>query len=393
MKATRFASLITLTVAASLLTACGSSGGSTTSTASTGSGATSGSAAAGGSGVAEAKQIVQAAQNAPDWQGPTQPVDAAAAKGKSVYIINLTQQIPALAEWANTAQSELQNAGLKAEVCDGQGSPNGIITCFQQGIARRPAVIVALALDTTFIHNYIQQANAAGIKVITAQTGTPGIPSGTGAVGEVTFDYPQVGKLLGAYFAASSSCTGYPQIVTSTSSRQPSAAEVSGIQSEIARLCPQVKPLPVQNVLIPDWATKLPTLGRSLLAQNPNLRYIIPLYDGMTIYMVPAIEATGNKQVQVLSFNATPVVMKNELARQSPLTADVGGPNKWFGFALADQVLRAATGSAPVADEKVPLRLFTAENIKSINLNADESTWYGSVDFSCNYHKLWGLPC
>jgi hypothetical protein len=46
-----------------------------------------------------------------------------------------------------------------------------------------------------------------------------------------------------------------------------------------------------------------------------------------------------------------------------------------------------------VADEKVPLRLFTRDNINTIDVSKDEKTWYGTVDPVCEYHKLWGLPC
>ena len=35
--------------------------------------------------------------------------------------------------------------------------------------------------------------------------------------------------------------------------------------------------------------------------------------------------------------------------------------------------------------------LFTSANIGSINLNAQESTWYGKVDYVAAYKKLWGV--
>lgn len=376
-----------------LLAAC-SSGSSGTSGPSGSSGSPSGSSAASAPGVALAKKAVAQWELPPTWQGPTAPVNAKAAKGKTVDLINLTEEIPALHEWAAVAQAQLQKFGVTANICDGKGSPEGITSCLTQDIAARPNVIVAMALDNAFIHSYIQQANAAGIKVITAQTGTPGLPQGTGAVAEVTFDYPQVGRMLGAWFAADSNCAGYPQIITTTSSRQPSAAEVGGIQSAITQYCPSATPLAVQNVLIPDWATNLPTVTRSTLTSNASINYLLPLYDGMAIYMLPAIQQLNlNRKVQVGSFNATPVVMQNDLAKQSALSADVGGPNDWYAYALADEILRVATGAPVVANENVPLRLFTRDNLSTINLSSSESTWYGPVNFACEYDKLWGIAC
>ncbi|HVA91539.1 MAG TPA: substrate-binding domain-containing protein, partial [Chloroflexota bacterium] len=341
-----------------------------------------------------AMQQVANALKPPAWNGPTGAFQAMRAKGKHVFFINLTEEIPALHEWGAVMAQQLKLVGVSTKVCDAKGAPEGIITCMQQGIAQHPDLIVAAALDTKFIAGYMSQAKNAGIKLITGQTGIPGIPTATGDLAEATFNYQTVGNLLGAWYAADSGCKTAPQIITSTSSRQPSLAEVAGILSEIKLLCPHITPLPVQNVLIPDWATKLPTLTRSLLLAHKDLTYLLPLYDGMTLYMVQQIQQMNlGRPVKIGSFNATPVVMQNELAKTSPLAADVGGPNQWYGYALADQALRVLTGTAPVADEQVPLRLFTRANIGTINVKADESTWYGSVNVNCKYHTLWHIAC
>jgi ABC-type sugar transport system substrate-binding protein len=404
------ASLVLAVICAAALAACGSSssssssaasgGGATTSSAATSAAGTSsgtGTTASGGSGgVAQAKQLVSQEEQPPKFTGPTSKVDIAKAKGKTVYYVSLTEEIPALHEWGVVLGQQLQAAGVHIQKCDAKGSPDGISSCLTQALAAKPDMIIAQALDTKFIASYIARAKSEGIKFVTAQTGTPGIPTVPGDLAEVTFDYPQVGRILADWFVADSGCTkGGPQIVTSTSSRQPSAAEVAGMQSEIKKLCPSLNVPSVQNVLIPDWPTKLATTTRSLLTSNPNLNYILPLYDGMTIYMVPAINGiiAAKSRVKVGSFNATPVVIQNELAKPSPLAADVGGPNQWYGVALADNALRVLAGQAPVANENVPLRLFTRDNVGTIDPKKDESTWYGSVNPICEYHKLWGLPC
>lgn len=391
-----FVSLV-LVVLCVALAACGSSSSSSSSGGSSGGAASSSaSTSSGSSGVAAAKKLVTQEEQPPAFKGPTSKVDISKAKGKTVYYVSLTEEIPALHEWGVVLAQQLKAAGVTTQKCDAKGSPDGITTCLQQALAAKPDMIVAQALDTKFIASYIARAKAAGIKFVTAQTGTPGIPSVSGDDAEVTFDYPQVGRLLADWFVADSGCTqGGPQVITSTSSRQPSAAEVSGILSEVKKLCPSLSIPSVQNVLIPDWPTTLSTTTRSLLTANPNNKYLLPLYDGMTIYMVPAINGilAAKSSTKVASFNATPVVIQNELAKPSPLAADVGGPNQWYGVALADQVLRVLAGQAPVANENVPLRLFTRDNVGTIDPKKAESTWYGSVNPICEYHKLWGLPC
>ncbi|MDA8263942.1 MAG: substrate-binding domain-containing protein [Actinomycetota bacterium] len=345
-------------------------------------------------GVAAAERYLAASERPVVWRGPTKPVRRiGSVRGKSVDIVNLTQEIPALAEWADTAQAQLRALGVRASICDAGGSPTGIVSCMQQGISEHPNVLIALALNTTFIQKYVTQAKAAGIKVITGQTGVPGRSQAKGALAEVTFNYPEVGHILGAWFAAQSHCSGYPQIITSTSSAQPSAAEVKGIQRALTQYCPGDKARPVQNVLIPNWATQLPTLTRSDLLANPSLDYLLPLYDGMTIYMLPAIEQTNvGRTIKVASFNATPVVMQTELARHTDLAADIGGPNRWYAYALTDETLRVLTGSPVVVNENVPLRMFDSADLAKINVH-NSSTWYGPVNWACDYHKLWGESC
>ena len=46
-----------------------------------------------------AQQIVANALKPPAWRGPTVRIKAASAKGKRVFFINLTEEIPALHEW------------------------------------------------------------------------------------------------------------------------------------------------------------------------------------------------------------------------------------------------------------------------------------------------------
>lgn len=384
----RTTELLALIALGGVLAACGST------SASSATATTAASQTAAIAGVVQAQKIVDQAMAPPSWNGPTASVDTTHLKGKSVWFVSLTEEAPALHEWAGVAEAQLKKAGVSVQICDAKASPAGMSLCMQQAIAAKPTALVTVALDVAFIKKYIAQANSAGIKVITAQDGVPEIPQGTGAVAEVSFDYAQVGKVLGAWFAESSKCVGYPQIITSTSSPQPAAAEVGGITKEISALCPSSKPIPVVNSLITNWTTTLAPTVRSILTANPNISYMLPIYDDMTTFMNPAIQQLNlSRKIRVASFNATPVVMQNELAIKSSLSADVGGPNEWYGLALADQTFRVLAGAPVVANENIPLRLFTRKNIGSINIKANESTWYGSVNYACDYQKLWGMSC
>src|SRR5512146_1042590 len=125
-----------LVASAIALAACSSSPSSSSGTSTTGATSSSSSSAsapastaAASSGAALAKQAVAQMEQPPTWQGPTTPVNIQAAKGKTVDLINLTEEIPALHEWAAVAQAQLQKAGVTANICDAKGTPEGIIGC------------------------------------------------------------------------------------------------------------------------------------------------------------------------------------------------------------------------------------------------------------------------
>ena len=137
------ASLVLVVLCAVALAACGSSSNSSSSSGASGGGATTSSAAtsaagassrSGGSGgVAQAKTLVSQEEQPPKFTGPTSKVDIAKAKGKTVYYVSLTEEIPALHEWGVVLGQQLQAAGVHIQKCDAKGSPDGITTCLDAG--------------------------------------------------------------------------------------------------------------------------------------------------------------------------------------------------------------------------------------------------------------------
>jgi hypothetical protein len=49
-------------------------------------------------------------------------------------------------------------------------------------------------------------------------------------------------------------------------------------------------------------------------------------------------------------------------------------------------------GADPVDDPKIPVRLFTADNIDEIDIKAKEETWFGDpAEWREGYKELWGV--
>jgi ribose transport system substrate-binding protein len=382
----RTAVAIAVAIAALALAACGSDSGN-------GSGSGGSQAAAssdgGSANVAEAKKRLEAAMGEPAWKEPGPAFDASKAKGKKVMYIGVDASIPIVKTIYDAMKEAGAQVGVDVQQFDGKGQVAEFNRGIETAISQKYDAITLLAIPSGLVSGAIADAKKAGIPVVQVQEHDPGSPLADGVVGQVTFCYSCAGKLIADFVIADSGGKANGTIFISKDVSNGTDEE-KGMRDEFAELCPGCK-FESQNVAVADWNTKLGTLTRSTLTSKPDTGYLLALYDGMTIPIVPAVAQAGKAgKVKVVSFNATPSVMK-EMANGDTMAGDVGGANVWFGWGLADQVFRVLAGEQPVEDENIPLRMFTKENLGDIDLSKDESTWYGSVDFRGEYKKLWGL--
>jgi ribose transport system substrate-binding protein len=202
--------------------------------------------------------------------------------------------------------------------------------------------------------------------------------------------YECAGRQMADSVIADSGGKGEAVVLWSSDVRIPGKTQLGAIQSEFKRSCPGCS-LDVKDVPATQWATRLQPVTQSALAAKPNVKYLMPLYDGMVSFMVPAIRAAApNRGVKISSFNATPAVMQ-QIGSGKSVLSNVGIGSIRYGWGWADQTFRALAGVPPVADEKLPVRLFDASNIGSLDLKASTDTWYGNVDYRAAYKQLWGL--
>jgi ribose transport system substrate-binding protein len=368
-----------------VLAACGSDDGGSEGAASDSSASDGGRTA----NVDEAKTRLEAAMGEPAWESPGPAFDAAKAKGKKVMYIGVAASIPIVKTIYDAMKDAGSQAGIEVTQFDGKGQVSEFNRGIETAIAQKYDAITLLAIPSDLVSGAIADAKKAGIPVIQVQEHDPGSPLADGVVGQVTFCYSCAGKLIADFVIADSGGDAKGTIFISKDVSNGTDEE-KGMRDEFAELCPDCE-FESQNVPVAEWNSKLSTLTRSTLTSKPDTNYLLALYDGMTIPMIPAVAQAGKADsVKIVSFNATPAVMQ-EMAKGNVVAADVGGANVWFGWGLADQVLRVLSGEDAVEDENIPLRMFTPENMDSIDLSKDESTWYGSADFEGEYKKLWGL--
>jgi ribose transport system substrate-binding protein len=343
-------------------------------------------------GVAAAKKLVKQYEQPPKWAPPGKPFDASKAKGKSIWYVSLSLSIPFEQYMLQGIQQGAKLVGAKGVGFDGKFSAAEASRGIEQAIQAKASVIMVGGFEPSLVGPALSDAEKAGIPVIMANVQDPGpprsdYPSAVKAFATHSFSWP--GRVEADFVTADSG--GKANIVFMSTSDLPhiTGPEKDAFLSELKRVCPDCK-VKVMNVPSGQWNT-LQTKTASLIRANPDVNYIVPDFDGMVIFALPGVHSAGAQgKVKIVSFNATPSVMK-ALKNHDVVVGETGGPNLLQGWAFADQALRVAAGVKPLPDIGVKDRLFTADNINSINLGAEESTWYGEGDYVAAYKKLWGV--
>jgi ribose transport system substrate-binding protein len=343
--------------------------------------------------IAKAKAQLKKYAGPSKWVAPGPAFNASKAKGKMVWYIPSEYSIPIFHTFVSGMKNALSKVGVSLTVCDGGGSPTQFENCMQEGVAQGAGAIIYDSLYTNTIATGIASANAHHIPVIMGNDQSPGGPLPQGVQGQVSLEYTLSGRLVSDWIIVNSK--GHADVLVTDNTDNPNSASVvfDGYLYQLHHLCPGCKET-TKQLLVESWATVLGSLTSSALSSNPSIDYVIPQFDGMTAYMGPAINLLGRQNtVKVCTFNADIQQMQNMAAGQW-VYIDVGSNNAYEGWAYADQALRLMTGTAPVASEHVPVRVFTRQNVKKFPLTAaatNAGSWYGGTAYQGDYLKLWGV--
>jgi ribose transport system substrate-binding protein len=286
----------------------------------------------------------------------------------------------------------LSAAGAKVVALDGKAQVADTSRAIQQAIAQRADLIVVQTLAGKLFAADFAVARKRGIPIIMVENQDPGLrlpdePRSVTAGADQC--HRCAGKMMADFTVADAKDQGKLVIIWSADIPGIGRPQLNGIQNELQRLGSKME-VEVKNVPIARWSSDLPTLTQTIV-RDTDVKYLLPLYDGMVLSMLPSIHAANaQERVKIVTFNATKAVLES-MKKGDVVAADVGANSEQFGWAWADQTLRILAGEPPVADVQLPMRLFTRRNINSINLNGPEQAWYGNVPFGAKYKKLWQL--
>jgi ABC-type sugar transport system substrate-binding protein len=377
----------------------GSSSGGASSAAATSSGSGGASTAAAATSSASGNGCVSKAttlvtqQKAPvSWGNPGPAFKTSSIKGKTIYWISLNADIPFTQAVFAGFKEAVGQVGVKYVFFNGAGDASKESQGIEQAVAAHADLIMIQSIPIPQISVAVADAGKHNIPVVEAFNTDGSSPPDKGTDAAVTFDYTMAGQMMADDALRISSCKVHA--VTFTTSDEAVAPDgVAGINKELNGLCGSDCSNKVEDARIADWSQKLPVLARNAVV-NPEVNWLMPLYDGETQFVDPAVTASpaAASRVKVASFNATKGIVDQLKSSSNPLAVDIGSPLEWSGYAIADQSFRVLAGVKPVVSEKIPLRTFDKDNISSIDLSKPESTWYGDqTDFKAEYAKLWGI--
>ena len=339
--------------------------------------------------MADAKAILEQHKKMPVFDPPGEAYDAKSCMaGKKVLSIPISMTIPFNVELQKAMSTAAKEVGFTYTTWDNQLKTDQWIQGVSQAISQKYDVLdVAGGLNPEWLGPQLTEARNAGLKVTTTHLYDVTQKSAPTVDYSSRVDFTGAGKVLAAYAYVQTG--GKPNVlIIGSSDVLPSIPFVKAIQDELKALCPECKQKHL-DVPVSDWATKIQPGTQSALLADPGINYIIPIYDSMSQFVVPALRITGALgSVGVAGFNGTPFVL--DMLREGQVNMDIGESLGWAGYAAIDNIMRMICGKPEVAKLNVPLLIFDKDNVKTAGVPANFNDGYGDAHLE-GFRKLWML--
>lgn len=338
-------------------------------------------------GVAASQANIDKYSQIPTFEAAGEPFDAKACMaGKKIFTIPASSSIPFIKTISDQMTAIAEELGFEHSEWENQGNPTQWIQGIDFAINNDFDLISLLAgADPRFFEPQVKAARDAGLAVVTAHlTGLEQDVPG-GATSAIAIDYKTAGSLL-ADWAIVQTDGNVNAVVLVSNEALSTDSMVSGLSEAFDTNCPDCK-YEIVNVPIADWATKIQPTVTAKLQADADINYVIPIYDSMSSFVVPAITITGKSEdVKVATFNGTPFVI--DFVREGQVEMDVGENLDWIAHAMIDAEMRILCDLEPVRDSKVPLFIFDKDNAATAGTPAEASKGYGD-DYVAGYRALW----
>jgi ribose transport system substrate-binding protein len=252
------------------------------------------------------------------------------------------------------------------------------------------AGIVLDAIPYGMAYSALNAAVAKGVPVLVAdQVPQPASTPNTDRVSYLPGAQDQASQI--AWWTIADSNGKANGIIAEEIDNPSSIAAVTGSLAIYKKYCPACV-ITVKQISASTTALEA-AAASSNLQTHPDATYYYTEFEDSLQPTVQGIQQDGKASAISLSVGAGTVDGLGLLKSGSLVKAVVVVDEAYEGWALTDQILRMATGTAPVR-ETIPTRLFTKQNIGTIQVTtADQASgvWFGDTSFENDFAKLWGV--
>jgi ribose transport system substrate-binding protein len=328
--------------------------------------------------LATARAAVNAALNVPAFVAPGEDFDASKARGKRVFVVPAGAEVPDIASMADYTAGIRQAAaaaGVKTTTCSSHGTVEQWAACLNKAISSKANLVVLVGpVDLVALQAELAALKKAKVPVIAAHVPAPrdfavGLDppyeralSSLAAI--VPAPFAQGARLMADYVIADANEAPSRILVTGASDMPESNAMVAAVQNELASSCGPSCTVSSLDVPFSTWQTKgYAAIANATLAQPTSyLVSVFDQFDGIAAEGIADARAASAAVIRpnICSFGGTPFAIQMGQAANR-VVCDLAENMNWDGWATMDQALRVLTGTAPLASENLPVRLWRAD--------------------------------
>jgi len=341
--------------------------------------------------VAEAEQLIEKASQPLTFEPPGPEIDASKAAGKTLALVIVDERVPTLASAADAAEAAAEAAGISTTRFDAQAQVNRMQQGMGQAIGEADAMAL-LGIPIAAVEASLDDAEQAGVPAISVLNNQPEADEPGQGAGPLVYassapDYRAGGALAAAKAIVDTDGETNVEIFT-TEEITPSVDAVEGMRSVLDR-CEGCQ-VSENSTPLAEWSTALQGKAQDVIRENPDLNYILPIFDNMAIFITAGIEQAGvADRVRNASINGTPAALEL-IEEDGVFTADVGQPNGWLGWHIVDQALRGMLDEDP-SDPAIPIRFLDAANLEGVDLSDIDAPYGEDLGYEDGFMELWGV--
>lgn len=341
-------------------------------------------------GLAHARAAIDARRAKPAFVAPGPPFDARrCAAGKKMLSIPNTSGNPFLKGIIDREITAGKEVGLTVQEWQNEGQPSQWIQAMDYAIRNGFHIVDLISgIDPKTLEPQIRAASKAGVKTMVSHFYDPSQPASPLVAASLPIGFNSVGKLLADWTIMQTG--GKANILVVESDEVPPTAPLMrGFEDELKEYCPNCRIVQKINTAVTEWGVKIRPSVQSALLANPSINFVVPIYDSMAQFVVPAIQITGRQgKVRIATFNGTPFVL--DYVRDGKVDVDIGESLDWIAHATIDGYLRADCGLPVPKELGVPFYVIDASNVRDAGVPAQFDKGYGDA-YLLGYRAAWML--